>query len=326
MPYNVLKDAGNNNTSAFNVLSEDGFNIVHSYDPAEFSSKEQVKRMIECVGANNMQIQLTMKEFYKPYNSDAHNGITQFNNCNNGPFLPCTSPSSSNRFSANYDDYISTVFSQAPYKNIVWGIHVAEEPEYYHQNQFIPNCIGNVGWGSTNNYNVVWNPTGYTNINNTLVPIYDGSYADVYYTGNPVPVTGDFRLTEIPPYAVGQAITHYKTGFSASGINDKKMVLMQANHGASINGNTTDDQGIYNIPSYLQLLNPYDAQDVFFDGSYYQFPNGWATQLYGTQSPATGMFNKGGHYLGRFKGIDHEKNYASQVHSVMAGFVWDGPG
>ena len=118
-----------------------------------------------------------------------------------------------------------------------------------------------------------------------------------------------FKNVEIPTINVSNAISTLKTALE--GFNHK-MVVMEANHHKNINSNTNDGEGTYNPQSYLYLLNKNDARDVFFEGSYTQFPSsGWLNQVY------SNMYNNGYHYLGPIKSIDFAKNYANEVHKVV---------
>ncbi len=285
VPYETPIDNGFN-TSVLNVLSEDGFNIVQTYAPNEWTSESFLKSYLKLAQANNFKVELGAAHYYKPIVDVNTNylgyGTNDYNNCGN-PIGACFNPYSQNYFRADLNNFIDNIYKLPPYKDIIWGYHICEEASYYHFYQFTDDCQGN-DWGN---------------------PAY-------------------FKNVELPPTNVYDALSYFKTSFEASGITNHKMILMEANHHRSIQNLTIDHQGIYNPQQYLQLLNKHDDRDVFFDGSYTQFSyNDWLNEKY------SDIFNSGPndnlHYLGKFKSIDYEKMQLSQVHSVIASYVWDWP-
>jgi hypothetical protein len=272
VPYTTPLDGSNNKTSILNVLALDGFNIYKTYGPNEWLSQIYLKNELLLAQANGMKVQVGIGTFgyYKP-NVDQNgnylgNGSNTYDNCNNS--IPSYQiPYNLNYFRANINDFITNIYTVAPYKDIIWGHHICEEASFYHQMQFTANCTGN----------------------------------DI---GNP----SYFKNVEVPPLNVSNAFTYFKGSLN----NNHKLVVMEANHGKSINGNTLDGEGVYNPQQYIQLLNNKDIKDVFFEGSYVQFPsNNWLNQSYSS------IFNNGWHYLGSMKSIDYAKQYTSQVHKVI---------
>lgn len=258
------------NTSVFNVLAEDGFNICQTYAPFEWNSEEGLKSYLKLAANNNFQIELGSGHYYKPAVDVNNNylgyGTNVYDNCGNS-ILPCQSPYSQNYFRADIDRYINQVYHTAPYKDIIWGYHICEEASYRHEMHYDDNCEGNV-WAN---------------------PDY-------------------FKLIELPPVNVNNALTYYKNNTPT----DHKVVVMEARHGANINNNTIDGQDIYNPQDYLQLLSRTENRDVFFEGSYTQFPaTAWSQQSY------SGMFSNGHHYLGPLKSIDYAFNFTKEVHDII---------
>jgi hypothetical protein len=119
---------------------------------------------------------------------------------------------------------------------------------------------------------------------------------------------------EVPP-SIAQAASAYVK--NSIGTIDHKMVFMEANHAKFINQNTTDNEGIYNVPQYLSTMSPNDTRDVFFDGSYYKFINStWMNSNYNSALASSSY-----HYLGKFPSIDYERGFANEVHAIIADYV-----
>ncbi|MBO4737931.1 MAG: hypothetical protein J5606_00040 [Bacteroidales bacterium] len=121
-----------------------------------------------------------------------------------------------------------------------------------------------------------------------------------------------FKNVEIPPTNVRNALSYYKKKLASVGIKHNKMIIMEANHHKNINDNTIDGDGQYNPQQYLKLLDKNDNRDVFFEGSYTQFP-----QLNWISSNYLSMYDNDYHYLGSFKSIDYAKQYVKEVHKVI---------
>lgn len=268
IPYTSPLDNNNNKTSVLNVLVEDGFNIFQVYYPNEWRSEVFVKKYLELSAANNIEVLMNSGHYYKP--SGLYVGENVYDNCGFA-IDSCEAPFNQNFFRAHIDNFMQHVFTQSPYKDIIWGYQISEEAASYHYHHNASNCSGHE-----------WQNSSY------------------------------FSYVEVPPTNVNQALNYYKNNLANNGIYDKKTIILEANHHKNINSNTVDTQGQFNIPQYIQLLNPNDNRDVFFESSYTQFPDlAWLSQNYDS------MFTNNYHYLGPFRSIDYAKSYASEVHKVI---------
>lgn len=281
VPYEVPMDSGYN-TSTFNVLAADGFNIYQTYAPSEWTSENSLKSELLLAKANGLKVEIGTGHYFKPTIDGNGNylgyGTNVYDNCGNS-IGTCQYPYSQNYFRAHIHNFINNIYKIAPYQDIIWGYHICEEASYYHYQHFANNCQGNA-WGN---------------------PSY-------------------FKNVEIPPTNVNSSISYLKNSLSSAGITNHKMIVMEANHHKNINANTNDGEGIFNPQQYIQLLNKNDNRDIFFEGSYTQFPSsGWVNQNY------SGMFSNDYHYLGAFKSIDYAKDYTNQVHKVIASYVSGDP-
>lgn len=160
--------------------------------------------------------------------------------------------------------------------------------------------------------------------------IEEGSYwhshhYDVNCVGNTWDNPAYFNSVEVPPYNLNNALEHFGNALDQAGESNHKLVVMEANHGRSIQPNTIDHEGVYNPQDYLAQLSEDNSRHVFFDGSYTQFPkNGWLLQNYSNvfnTGPGNGNF----HYLGKYESLNYEKSQMSQVHSVICAVSWDYP-
>jgi hypothetical protein len=276
VPYTTLLDQNNQKTSTLNVFSEDGFNIFQTYSPNEWTSQTALKNMILLAAANNMKVEIGSGHYYKP--SMSTGGKIYYLGYGTNVYDNCGT---------------SIGVCQSPYSLNYFRAHI---------NDFINNIYKvspykDIIWG----YHICeeasfYHPMQYTN--NCI--------------GNTWGTANFFTGVEIPPTNVNNAISHYKNSLSAAGITNHKMVVMEAHHHKNINQLTNDGEGVYNPQQYIQLLNKNDNRDVFFEGSYTQFPStDWINQSY------SGMYNNGFHYLGPFKSIEYAKNFSSEVHKVI---------
>ncbi len=262
-------------TSVLNILSEDGFNIYQTYAPNEWTSEDFLKSYLKLSQANKFKVELSAGHYYKP--AVDMNG--------------------------NYLGYGVNV-----YDNCGNSIGVNQSP--YSQNYFrahIDNFINNI-YKVSPYKDIIW---GYHVCEEASYYHYQHFANDC--EGN---IWGDsnyFKNVEIPPINVNNAISYFKNTLSTVGIMNHKVIVMEANHHKNINSNTIDHEGEFNPQQYIQLLNKNDDRDIFFEGSYTQFPSdGWISQNYSE------MFNNKYHYLGEFKSIDYAKNYSSEVHKVIS--------
>jgi hypothetical protein len=261
-------------TSVLNVLSEDGFNIYQTYAPNEWVSESFLKSYLKLSQSNNFKVELSAGHYYKP--------TVDIN--------------------GNYLGYGTNV-----YDNCSNSIGACLNP--YSQNYFrahINNFINNICKVAPYK-DVIW---GY-HICEEASYNHDQHFAN-NCQGNVWGNSSYFKNVEIPPANVNNAISYFKNSLSSVGIANHKMIVMEANHHKNINANTQDGQGVFNPQQYIQLLNKNDNRDIFFEGSYAQFPSSdWIIQNYNS------MYNNGWHYLGGFKSIDYAKIYSSEVHKVI---------
>jgi hypothetical protein len=261
-------------TSVLNILSEDGFNICQTYMPNEWTSESYLKSYLKLLQANNFKVELGALHYFKP--------AVDVNN--------------------NYLGFGTNV-----YDNCGNSFGVCQFP--YSQNYFRSH---------TNNFiNNIYKISPYKDIIWGYHLSEEASYEHAYNfanncQGNQWENPNYFKKVEVPPGNVSSAISYFKNSLSSSGITNHKMIVMEANHAKNINANTNDGIGIINPQQYIQLLNKNDKRDVFFEGSYTQFPSSvWINENYSS------MFSGGFHYLGSFKSIDYAKNYSSEVHKVI---------
>lgn len=231
-----------NKTSPLNVLSEDGFNIIQTYEPNEWTSIEALKSYIKLSTANNFILALSNRYFYKPTvnNNGNYNfsGVNIYDNCNHqlGSY---GFPQQIGTFRINLNDYISQIYTVSPFKEAIWGYHITEEASYFHWFPYKDNCLSN-------------------------------------FYGDP----STFKNVEVPPSNVLSAITYLKS-LMQTNAPDHKYIIMEANHGRSVLSNTYDGEGIFNPQDYLHLLNKNDKRDIYFEGSYVSFPySNWINQNY----------------------------------------------
>lgn len=132
--------------------------------------------------------------------------------------------------------------------------------------------------------------------------------ASYYHPFNPLKRATVFdapenTFTEVPPVFVDSALRYFKATFAPAPC--PKRIIMEAVHHKVLHDNTKDAQGKYNPQDYLKL-----RPDVYFEGSYVQFPpKRWVLQKYDHL--------KGYNYLGKFLSIEFAKNYCNEIHSVI---------
>lgn len=292
IPYEVPVVTVNNTsyyTSNYTVFAEDGFNLVNTGEPGEWTSANVLKSKIKLIGANGLKVEVGANRFFKPDLDASGNysgtGTNIYDNCGNSipdhirPFDGGTI----GYFRVDFNHYFNDVFPSEGLKDIIWGYHVSEEASYHHYQHFDPDCDG-PGWG-------------------------DAAY---------------FKPCERQPERILDAMDYFKGLLSNKGITNHKMVIMSANHHRSIHENTIDpktdlggDQNLYHPQQYIKLLDKSDSRDVFFEGSYASFPElTWETAPY-TRISDLGPDNY--HYLGQFKSIEYGKEKCGSVHKVLGG-------
>ncbi len=291
LPIEEAKDSCGFNTSTMNILKEDGFNIVKIYGPGVWHSEDEYKSFIRQAANNNLKVQVSAGTNFLPSLDENGNylgyGYNDYQNCNIS-YPPYYSPYSQGYFKHNILDMFDRIYTQPEFADIIWGYHNCEEASYLHEMHSAPDCQGN-------------------NLNDTSI----------------------FTLTEIPPDNVQEARELYKSILENHNIFNHKMVIMEASHRGSINRNFNDkdwqddlseygqNQPIdYDPWEYVELLDPSDKRDVFFDGSYYTFETanywgGWSSCEY--SKIARGEK----HHLGFLGSIDYARQHASSVHNVL---------
>lgn len=281
------------NTSPMNVLSKDGFNIIMTYEPTDWTRESTLTAVLKLANANDngipnngLKVELGMNNYYRPLVIKGiyqGTGDNKYTNCNQiEPNSLCEFPALTT-WRPNYDHYITTVYNQSPYKDIIWGYHLTEEAAFCHPKHFRSDCLGH----------------------------------DEFSLSQPVcgDVDGDFAYVEVPPVNVAEAIDHVNSfGLKNSLFENHKTVIMEAQHNHAVLANTVDIEGGYNPQEYLQLINSADDRHVYFEGSYCNFPasnNTWFYQSYNN------IDQNGAHYLAGFKSLDYARTFTNQVHKVI---------
>jgi hypothetical protein len=278
VPIETALDGGNK-TSVLNVLAEDGFNIYQMYQPNEWTSENYIKSYLKLSQANGLKVEINSGGYYKPLVDGNQNYLGYGTN----EYTNCSHP-----------------------------INPCDNP--YSQGYFrthIQNFISNICTVSPYK-DVIW---GY-HISEEAAYYHAHQFTD-NCLGNDWPNPAHFKNTEIPPTNVAGALSYFKTSMATAGITNHKMVVMEANHHRSIHATTIDHEGSYNPQQYIQLLSKNDSRDIFFEGSYVQYPTtSWKNYKY-SDIFNTGPNNGNWHYLGAFKSIDYAKTLVGEVHKVV---------
>ena len=235
------------NTSTMNVMAEDGFNVVQTYYPDEWTSEKMVRNVLKLFNNNNLQAHLGALSYYKPdVTSTQLNpfGENTYDNCGY-LYNPDMSPYASHMFRPNYKQLAENVYSDPQFRKTIWGFHVCEEASYYHWYDF--TC-------GPASQNYMWQDPNY------------------------------FKYTEVPPTNVRAAVDWFKGVSSSLGLG-AKTILMEAKHnGRYDDGLATDGEGVYNPQDYVRLIDRNDPNEVYFEGSYVRFNigegNSWMNEHY----------------------------------------------
>ncbi len=306
-PY--IKD--NYYSSVFNVLVQDGFNTYARYEACSSGGRENfLKQELLLAKNNGMKIHVGLGYYFKPtvFNDTFYGkGENIYDGCG-ANLLPHQSPEDKGLFRINYDNYFNHIFTQAPYKDAVWGYHLIEEGEYCHLQHRDPNCYGFMGWNEFE--------TGKSNCTsfNHKFPYY--------------------YKCETPPENVLMAKNYFKNLLTAHQVFDHHFITMPAIHSKSINDHSDDgDKSVYdsikhtwsgfNSQDYIKFMT--ERGDVVFEGSYTPVGN----RIKHTREKYKNIYNNGYHYLGQYKSIDYTKKYCSNVQKVIGiGNAWyaDGGG
>ena len=270
-------------------MSEDGFNIVHTYSPNHWTTENSMKRYIQLCANNGLQAVVNARTFFKIDDSTVNNGNTIYNgentyNNSNTPVSFCER-AYPNSLRVNLDHYFEKVFMNSPYRDFIWGYYLCDEPSAEHWIQRIQSPIQNY---------------------------WDG---DEFFEP-------DFVKTEIPPRNIAQAMEYFKNKLARSGLSEKKIILCDGNHWRSIHDNINDGMGCcYNPQDYVKLLKRTDKRDVFWDDAYQ------TNALLYHQSKYEDIRNNGPednvHYLGVYKGLEYEQQYTQTTHKVISIYIDD---
>ena len=272
--YPNLKTNSGFNTSTLNVIKADGFNVFQTYAPNEWTSESELRDILNLSKKNGIQVELGAIHYYHPAidSQGKYLGFGKNNFDNCGIVLDLCK----RPFDDNY-------FRQ----NIEHLLHTLYSSPLYKD----------IIWG----YHISEESSyfQYKHFNENCL-------------GNWWQNTDYFIPVEVPPVNVLQAIHYFKENLVQRGIQNHRTVVMEANHHKNINSNTADHEGIFNPQDYIKILNPKDSREVFFEGSYTQFPDKeWTSQDYAK------MFRNGHHYLGPFKSLDFALNHTPNVHKVI---------
>jgi len=292
------------NTSHLNILGNDGFNLVHDYN-VNWCNLSMVG-FLKLVANNEMKLLIEEKAFYKP-----------------NPPPPDTMT------------WGWTHYSWAP-SWLNWGFFYPEV--VHHPSTSGINIYDSEGLGSSDPAHdaneAIWKAR----------PNYLSLYEYVYsrsdlkdtlwghqiseeaaylhwqqFSSSPVAYgdpTGQ-RLAEVPPVNVYAAITLFRSIIDSNQLA-QRLIVMDANHAKSIQDNTVDGDGYYNVPNYIHG-DYWSRYDTFFEGSYCRFPTGLIDPYLDCLSfPYSNISSNGLHYLGFLKSIDYVMSYVPEVHKVLA--------
>lgn len=262
------------NTSTLNVVKADGFNVYQTYAPNEWTSESQLRDLLNLSKKNNLQVELGAIHYYQPTidNQGKYLGFGKNNFDNCGIILDPCKIPFNDNYFRQNIDYLLHILYVNPLYKDVIWGYHLSEESSYFQYKHFNENCIGNGWQNTD-----------------------------YFT----PV-------EVPPVNVLKAINYFKDNLALHGIQNHRTVVMEAHHHKNINSNTVDHEGIFNPQDYIKILNPKDTRDIFFEGSYTQFPDKeWTSQDYAK------MFSNEHHYLGPFKSIDFVLNHTPHVHKVI---------
>jgi len=285
-------------SSHLNILNLDGFNLVHDYN-ANWCNRSMVS-FLKLVFNNNMKMLVEGKSFYKPDPPPPDTFTAMLPS-----WVPSWWPSwIKNQFlyvvavhhpsvsgSNIYDDGGLAVGSMDPDEHI-WKLR----PNHMSLYQYVYSQPGlkDTIWGHQVSEEAAY--FHWQQYTNTFPQSYGDPVQQLY--------------VEVPPVNVYNAISFFRNLIDDYQLA-QRLIVMEANHGKSIQDNTVDNEGYYFVPNYLH--GPYWSRyDTFFEGSYENFP------FNSLSPPYSNIFNNGGHYLGMLKSIDYALLYVPEVHKVIA--------
>ncbi|MBN1184479.1 MAG: T9SS type A sorting domain-containing protein [Bacteroidales bacterium] len=107
-------------SSVFGILSEDGFNLIRSYDPFMYISRQNFKNFVELIGNHQMQCTFWLEKWFKPTSNHSNSGFNQYQ-INDGI-----------NYFLNFDEAFNEVVGNNLYEDIIWGVHLAGESDGEH--------------------------------------------------------------------------------------------------------------------------------------------------------------------------------------------------
>lgn len=296
------------NSSALNVMTEDGFNLMQTWWPDPWFRKSSYFTLADLALNNNVQIQDYLQYWFRPTVPSAGNpylyndGIIQFNAGSSNP----------NFIGFNYDWLFQNVYNDQtivngkPRSDAFYMHHLNIEFDCFH---YWPVPGYGDSWMDDNPY-----PCAFTN---------PPSCSGITAPNNPSEASGNFRSAQPPPQKLADAFAYLRTTYpviaSKPAINQTHYIGSGiASHSEYISDNYTNRfnafpfNGIYrcqdyvNFPSVPLTTNPSNRPEVFVDEGYYGVS-------------FVDWYNTDG-YLGKFKNIDyiHSKGYS---HILSANFI-----
>ncbi|MDZ4757700.1 MAG: hypothetical protein SGJ10_06115 [Bacteroidota bacterium] len=298
-------------SSVLNVLAADGFNTYVRYEACSSGMRENyLKQELLLAKKVGMKMHVGLGYYFKPTlikDTFYGSGDNIYDACG-VKILPQESAEEKGLYRIDYSHYFNSIFSKAPYKDAIWGYHLAEEAEYCHLQHRGSDCKGFAGWGEFEASSTSCN--GY----NSKFPYY--------------------CKCETPPENIESAKNYFKDILNSNGVYNHHFITMPANHGKSINKNSYDDNNSiydsvtqkwsgFNSPDYIKIMT--QKQDVVFEGSYTTV----GSRTKHTKEKYKNIYSNKYHYLGQYKSIDFIKKYCSNIQKVVAvGNTWyaDGGG
>ncbi len=298
-------------SSVLNVLAADGFNTYVRYEACSSGMRENYLRQELLLAKKmGMKMHVGLGYYFKPTlvkDTFYGKGENIYDACGSG-VLPQESAEEKGLYRIDYHSYFDNIFSKSPYKDAVWGYHLAEEAEYCHLQHRGNDCKGFAGWAEFEASSTTCN--GF----NSQFPYY--------------------CKCETPPENVLMAKNYFRNLLATNQVFDHHFITMPAIHSKSINDNSYDDnKSIYdsvthkwsgfNSQDYIKFMD--QKEDVVFEGSYTPVGN----RIKKTREKYKNIFINQYHYLGQYKSIDYAKKYCNNVHKVIGiGNAWyaDGSG
>lgn len=108
------------NSSWFNILKEDGFNLAFIYRPDIWDTFDRLKNLFKLIKNNNIKLIDCNRFFYKPNKNDS-GGVNQYNLTNHNDKATC-----------NYDQCYDNVYNDISVSNNIVGHFLGGEFNYNH--------------------------------------------------------------------------------------------------------------------------------------------------------------------------------------------------